>query len=151
MVDGNQKIQIPDDIFEDSAPLWEDFLIGKFISTSAPHVAKIHVIVNKIWSLGAKKLKIDVFEVNKTTVKFRIKKREIHDMIIWRGMWSIADVLMVSKWFPITEEMQPDVKSIMMWIIIKHVPHRMFTWKGVRFHSECCGRSKAFTSWYSDM
>lgn len=57
-LDGNPIAKIPDDILEDSAPLWDDFLIGRFISTTAPHVAKIHVIVNKIWTLGDKNLKI---------------------------------------------------------------------------------------------
>lgn len=60
-VDGNKTVLVPDDIFEDSAPLWEDLLIGNFLSTFAPHVAKIHVIVNKIWTLGEKNVKIDVF------------------------------------------------------------------------------------------
>lgn len=32
-------------------PLWKDFLVGRFLS-AAPHVAKIHVIVNKVWPLG---------------------------------------------------------------------------------------------------
>lgn len=44
--DGSQVIQIPDEIFSDALPLWEDFLVGKFLD-EAPHVAKVHVIVNK--------------------------------------------------------------------------------------------------------
>lgn len=86
VVDGNQTVQIPDDIFEDSAPLWEDFLIGKFLTTTAPHVAKIHVIVNKIWSLGDKTVNTDVFEVHEKTVKFRIKESAIREKILRRGM-----------------------------------------------------------------
>lgn len=41
------SVKVPEEVFKDSSPLWEDFLIGNFLATS-PHVAKIHVIVNKI-------------------------------------------------------------------------------------------------------
>ncbi|KAL0645871.1 hypothetical protein Bca4012_044162 [Brassica carinata] len=34
-------------------PLWKDFLVCRFLS-AAPHVAKIHVIVNKVWPWGLK-------------------------------------------------------------------------------------------------
>lgn len=143
VVNGNQVVQVPDEIFEDSAPLWEDFLIGKFLSTTAPHVAKIHVIVNKIWPLGDKSVRIDVFEVNDTTVKFRIKESQIRDRVLRRGMWNIADVpMVVSKWSPIIEEAQPDIKTIPMWIVIKNVPQKMFTWKGLGFISSAVGDPK---------
>lgn len=46
-----------------SVPLWDDFLQGKFLDT-APHVAKIHIFVNKIWPLGDKNDRIDVFAVS---------------------------------------------------------------------------------------
>lgn len=36
-------------------------------------MAKIHAIVNKIWPLGNHLIRIEVFEVDSTTVKFRIK------------------------------------------------------------------------------
>lgn len=84
LVDGNPTAQIPDDIFVDSAPLWEDFLIGKFTSSTAPHVAKIHVIMNKIWTHGDKTMKIDVFTVNETTVKFRIREKANRERILRR-------------------------------------------------------------------
>ncbi|KAL1223003.1 hypothetical protein V5N11_019498 [Cardamine amara subsp. amara] len=67
LVDGKATIAVPEEIFEDLVPLWEDFLVGRF-SSEAPHVAKIHVIVNKIWNLGDKSIKIDVFKVNETTI-----------------------------------------------------------------------------------
>lgn len=40
-------VDVPDEIFEDPVPLLEDFLVGRF-PTEVPHVAKIHIIVNKI-------------------------------------------------------------------------------------------------------
>lgn len=75
-------------MIENSIPPWEDFLIGKFIST-APHVATIHVIVNKIWPLGDKTIKVDVFVVDATTVKFWIKDSSVRARILRRGMWNI--------------------------------------------------------------
>lgn len=38
--------------------------------------------------------------------------------------------------------MQPDVKSIPMWITLKNVPHRMFTWKGLGFIASAVGDPK---------
>lgn len=55
---------------------------------TAPHVAKIHAIVNKIWSLGNHAIRIEVFEVDKTTVKFRIKDASTRARILRRGMWN---------------------------------------------------------------
>jgi len=69
-VEGQQRVVVPKGVFEGAKPLWEDFLLGKFLHTTAPHVGKIYMIVNKIWRLGDKSSMIDVFAVNETTVKF---------------------------------------------------------------------------------
>lgn len=63
---------ILDGVIQITVPLWDDLIEGKFMDT-APHVAKIHTIVNKIWPLGNQAIRIEVFGVDKTTVKFRIK------------------------------------------------------------------------------
>ena len=47
MKNGVGSIVVPEEITKDVAPLWDDFLIGKFLD-EAPHIAKIHAIVNKI-------------------------------------------------------------------------------------------------------
>lgn len=44
-IDGVPTIEIPNEVITESVPLWEDFLVGRFPET-APHIAKIHVIVN---------------------------------------------------------------------------------------------------------
>lgn len=69
MEDGNPTVQVPYEIFEDSNPLWEDLLIGIFPQI-ALHVTKVHVIVNKIWSLIDKTVKIDAYLVDAKTIKF---------------------------------------------------------------------------------
>lgn len=79
-------VEIPDDVLNDS-PLWDDLLIGQFI-TNAPHVAKIHVIVNKIWPLGDKSIKIDVFMVSDKLVKFKIKNPDVRSRVLRHGMWN---------------------------------------------------------------
>lgn len=72
MVDGSPMVEFSDDVLEGAAPLWEEILIERFLAT-AFHVAKVHVIVNKIWTLEDKNLKVDVFVVDQTTIKFRIR------------------------------------------------------------------------------
>jgi len=48
-VDGKERVVVPKEVFAGAKPLWEDFFVGRFLSTTAPHVGKIHMIVNKIW------------------------------------------------------------------------------------------------------
>lgn len=133
LIDGKAIVPVPVEVLEDAPPLWEDFLVGRFASV-APHVAKIHVIVNKIWNLGDRSIKIDVFEVNATTVKFRIRNASARNRALRRGMWNICQIpMMVSKWSPIAEDAQPEITSMPMWVTIKNVPHSMFSWKGLSF------------------
>ncbi|KAG7569624.1 Endonuclease/exonuclease/phosphatase superfamily [Arabidopsis thaliana x Arabidopsis arenosa] len=142
VIDGKPTVAVPDSILDDSVPLWEDFLIGRFTST-APHVAKIHVIVNKIWNLGDKNIKIDVYSVNDTTVKFRIRNVSARLRALRRGMWNICEQpMIVSKWTPIVEDAQPEIKTMPLWVIIKNVPHSMFTWQGLSFLASPVGEPK---------
>lgn len=46
VVDGEPTVDIPDELLN-SVPLWEDFLEGRFLDT-APHVSRVHILVNKI-------------------------------------------------------------------------------------------------------
>lgn len=130
-LEGRNVISVPDDVFVDSPPLWDEFLVGRFAST-VPHVAKVHVIVNKIWNLGDKSIRIDAYEVNDTSIKFRIRNLEARQRVLRRGMWNICEIpMIVAKWTPIAEDAQPEIKSMPMWVKMKHVPNSMFSWKGL--------------------
>lgn len=131
--DGIPTIEVPNEVIKGSVPLWEDFLVGRFPST-APHVAKIHVIVNKIWSLGDKSVKIDVYENSATSVKFRIRDISTRLRVLRRGMWNIAGLPMIlAKWSPFPEETQPQITSMPLWVTLKNVPHSMYSWEGLGF------------------
>ena len=58
--DGKHRVEIPGEILKDSTPLWGDFVVGKFLDL-APHVAKVHIVVNKIWRYGDTAAKVDAF------------------------------------------------------------------------------------------
>lgn len=45
--EGIHMVEIPDGIIENATPLWEDFVVGKFLDL-APHIAKVHMVLNKI-------------------------------------------------------------------------------------------------------
>lgn len=140
-VDGQQRVVVPKGVFEGAKPLWEDFLIGKFLNTTAPHVGNIHMIVNKIWRLGDKSSIIDVYAVNDTTVKFRVRKEAMRQRILNRGMWNIMGIpMLISKWTPFAEEAQPAMKSIPLWVVLKNVPPTMFTDKGLEYLSSAVGK-----------
>lgn len=65
---GQKSVEVPSEVSENASSLWEDFILGNFLDTT-PHVAKVHVILNKIWSFGDKSQKIDVIEVDSKTIK----------------------------------------------------------------------------------
>ena len=98
MKDGVGSVLVPEEITKDVVPLWDDFLIGKFLD-NAPHIAKVHAIVNKIWMMNDKAQKIEVFEVNSTTMKFRILNQANKSRILRRGMWNLVGVpVVMMKW-----------------------------------------------------
>lgn len=140
--EGREFIEVPDGVLENTVPLWDDLVEGKFMDT-APHVAKIHVIVNKIWPLGNQSIKIEVYEVDSATVKFRIKDANTRARILRRGMWNIANIpMIVSKWAPVEEEEEVVITTIPMWVTIKNVLRRMFSWKGLGFIASAVGKPK---------
>ncbi|XP_056863946.1 uncharacterized protein LOC130511120 [Raphanus sativus] len=133
MKDGVGSVRVPEEITKDVAPLWDDFLIGKFLD-NAPHIAKVHSIVNKIWTLNDKTQKIEVFEVNPTSMKLRVLNQADKNRILRRGMWNIAGVpVVMTKWSPIVEKEKPPTQSIPMWVHVKHFPLKMFSWQGLSF------------------
>ncbi|KAL0788127.1 hypothetical protein Bca101_004373 [Brassica carinata] len=139
MKDGVGTVDVPEEVMKDAAPLWEDFLIGKFLET-ATHIAKVHAIVNKIWAFSDKNQMIEVFEVNANTMKFRITNSEMRNRVLRRGMWNLAEVpVVMTKWTPFAEEKQVEIQSVPMWVHMKNVPMNMFSWKGLSFVSSPLG------------
>ena len=128
-IDGLPTARIPNSVFEDAHPLWEDFLVGRFLA-KAPFIGGIHALVNKIWTLGDKSVQIDVFVVDQKTVRFRIKDERTRLRVLRRGRWNLCGVpVVLTKWSPIAEAEQDEIKTIPLWVIIKNVPQRYFSWK----------------------
>lgn len=140
-VDGQEKVVVPKEVFLGAKPLWEDFLVGNILNSKAPHVGKIHMIVNKIWRLGDKSTLIDVLEVNESTVKFRVRNEAMRHRILNRRMWNIMGLpMIISKWTPYSEDVQPALKSIPLWVTLSNVPLTMFTDKGLEFLASVVGK-----------
>ncbi|KAL0876303.1 hypothetical protein Bca101_026008 [Brassica carinata] len=119
--DGKHKVEIPDEVLTDSTPLWEYFVVGKFLDL-APHVAKVHMVVNKIWSYGDSSTKVDVYEVNATTMRFRVSSSKAREKILKQGMWNIAEIpMVVMKWTPLTEEERQEETTIPMWVHLRKI------------------------------
>lgn len=133
MKDGIGSVTVPEEITKDAAPLWDDFLIGKFLD-KAPHIAKVHAIVNKIWNLNDKTQRVEVYEVNDTSMKFKILNQADRNRVLRRGMWNLAGIpVVLTKWSPIAEKEKAPVQSIPMWVHIKNVPLNMISWQGLSF------------------
>lgn len=116
-----------------------DYLIGKFLDT-APHIAKIHATVNKIWNQGDKKMLIDVHVVDETTMKFKVLNPGMRAQILKRGMWSIGNVpMVVTKWIPDEMKEKPEITTIPLWVQLKNVPMHIYSWHGLSFITSAAG------------
>ena len=130
---------IPEEILVDSTPLWEDFIVGKFLEI-APHISKVHMVVNKIWSYGDPKSKVEVYDVNATTMRFKVANKKVREKILNRGMWNIAGVpMVVNKWTPKTEEEKQEEEVIPMWVHLSKVPLHLFSWEALSFMTSTVG------------
>ena len=138
MKDGMGSITVPDEV-KDASPLWDEFLMGKFLD-KAPHIAKVHAIVNKIWTTGDKSQMVEVYIINSNTMKFRVSNMSTRKHILRRGMWNLAGIpVVMSKWSPFVEEDQPEEKSVPLWVHLKNVPMNMVSWKGLSLIASAVG------------
>ncbi|KAL0689488.1 hypothetical protein Bca4012_089166 [Brassica carinata] len=55
---GVASVDLPEELLSDSEPLWSAYIVGHFMG-DAPHIGKVHAIVNRIWSFPDKPAKID--------------------------------------------------------------------------------------------
>lgn len=93
-------VMVPSAIIEKANPLWDDFVIENFLEEE-PHIAKVHIIVNKIWAFGDKTQKLDVYEMDGKTMRITITSAKVREKVVRRGMWNIAGVpMVVTKWAP---------------------------------------------------
>lgn len=140
-IDGKKKVSIPKELLS-AKPLWDDFVIGKFPS-SAPHAAKIYRVVNGIWRLGDK-LKtsaVEVFVVDESTVKFKIKDAAVKKRALNKEMWTILGMPMtVRQWAPFEEEKQPALTSFPIWVHLRNVPPSLYTDPGFEFLAKGVGK-----------
>ncbi|KAL0650736.1 hypothetical protein Bca4012_093427 [Brassica carinata] len=138
-LEGGKAVEIPDEVIEQADLLWDDYLIGKFLDT-APHVARVHAIVNRIWNQGEMKQQIDVQVGDDTTMKSKVLNPVMRARIVQRGMWNIGNVpLVVMKWTLDDLKEKPEIKSIPMWVYLKNVPMNMYSWRGLSFIVSAAG------------
>lgn len=95
----------------------------------APHIGKVHAIVNKIWTGADKSQMIEVYEINSTTMKFRIFNSAMRTRILRRCMWNLAEVpVITTEWKPMVEEKEPE-QMVPLWVHLRNVPMNVFSWK----------------------
>ena len=138
VLEGKQSVNVPSEIVEKANPLWDDFVIARFLET-APHVAKVHMILNKIWMFGEKSMKIDVYEMDAVTMRIRVPSDAIRGKIIRRGVWNIAGIpMVVSKWSPVVDKSEGQLTPL--WVHLSNVPMSMYSWEGLSFISSAVGK-----------
>lgn len=98
------------------------------------------MVVNKIWSFGDSSSRVEVFDVNTTTMRFKIKNQKIREKVIKRGMLTIVGVpMIVKKWTTKTEEEKQEEEAIPMWVHLRKVPLQMFSWEVLSFMASMVG------------
>lgn len=56
-------------------------------------------------------------------------------------MWNIMNIpMLVTKWSPYVEEVQPAMNSIPLWVTLNNIPPSMFTDKGLEFLASAVGK-----------
>lgn len=139
VVNGVAKLTIPAEVVENSVPLWKNFVVGHFMG-DAPHVGSIHATVNRIWTVTERTSKIDVQFLTKSSVLFRIDNSRIHEHVLQRRYWHIANVpLVVSDWNPKSAQAPLDLSAMPLWVDLKGVPAELFSLSGLSFLSSTSG------------
>ncbi|XP_024004593.1 uncharacterized protein LOC112081901 [Eutrema salsugineum] len=144
-VNGVPTIKVPKEVVENSPPLWETLLVGKFLDT-APYIGKIHVLVNRIWPLSDKSVKIDVFVVDKTTVKFRIKDEVVRNRVLKRRMWNLCNVPSLFSKIGVLLRKKVQTRAAIYFhygLRSRMCPVPMFAWKGLSFLTSPIGAPKS--------
>ncbi|CDY39577.1 BnaCnng09460D [Brassica napus] len=88
---GVALVDLPDELLSDSKPLWSAYIVGHFMG-DAPHIGKVHAIVNRIWSFPDRPEKIDAQFISPHTV------------------------------FPKTASAQPDLTAVPLWVDLQGEP-----------------------------
>lgn len=134
------KVSIPDEVLNQSQPLWTNYVVGHFVEEDAPHIGKVHATVNRIWSTPIKSFKIDAQFLNPKTVLFRIDDSVMRSRVLRRHFWHIGDIpMIVQQWCPKTTNLKPDLTSIPIWVDFKDVPDHLFTESGLKFFGNIVG------------
>lgn len=72
--------------------------------------------------------KVEVFEVNATTMRFRVSNPKSREKILRRGMRNIVGVpMVVTKWTPRSEEERQEEEATPMWVHLHRVPLHMYS------------------------
>lgn len=130
-------MEVPSEVIEKANPLWDDFVIARFLET-APHIAKVHMIVNKIWAYGETNQKLDVYVMDDHTMRIRIPNGKIRKKVVGCGMWNVAGVpMIVSHWSP--KEDKSKAGLIPLWVHVTIIPMSMYSWEGLSFITNAAG------------
>lgn len=94
---------------------------------------------NEIWALSDKTQMI-VYEINSTTMKFRVSNPVTRNRIIKRARWKIAEIpVVMAMWSLLTEDIKQETHSIPLWVHLRNVLMDMFSWNGLSFVSSPVG------------
>ncbi|KAG5376133.1 hypothetical protein IGI04_040729 [Brassica rapa subsp. trilocularis] len=138
---GVASVDLPEELLSDSKPLWSAYIVGHFMG-DAPHIGKVHAIVNRIWSFPDRPAKIDAQFISPRTVLFRIDHPQLKERVLKRTFWHIADIpIVVREWSPKTASAQPDLTAVPLWVDLQGVPDHLFSHNGLTFFGDTIGHT----------
>ncbi|WZZ41234.1 hypothetical protein YC2023_037493 [Brassica napus] len=138
---GVASVGLPEELLSDSKPLWSAYIVGNFMG-NAPHIGKVHAIVNRIWSFPDKPAKIDAQFISPRTVLFCIDNPQLKERVLKRTFWHIDYIpIVVREWSPATASAQPDLTAVPLWVDRQGVPDHLFSQNGLTFFGDTIGRT----------
>ncbi|RID79609.1 hypothetical protein BRARA_A02334, partial [Brassica rapa] len=138
---GVASVDLPEELLSDYKPLWSAYIVGHFMG-DAPHIGKVHAIVNRIWSFPDRPATIDAQFISPRTVLFRIDHPQLKDRVLKPTFWHIADIpIVVREWSPKTASAQPDLTAVPLWVDLQGVPDHLLSHNGLTFFGDTIGHT----------
>ncbi|CAF2114505.1 unnamed protein product [Brassica oleracea var. botrytis] len=121
---GEACVKIPNSVIEKNRKSWDSFIIGQFYE-EAPARAKIHAIVNGMWSKHRRD--IAVSKMNGNAFLFRVPCPNARRCILSQCLWQVdGQTLFVAKWSPGLKPEKPSLATVPVWLDFTGVPLQFF-------------------------
>ncbi|KAF5191697.1 zinc ion binding / nucleic acid binding protein [Thalictrum thalictroides] len=129
-------LQIPEEVREEGARLWEDRVVGFFLDKKLPFNYVKTAVTNKWKTSGEFEMALD-----SDLFYFKFSNLEDKEKVIEEGSFHLAGKLFIIRpWSREVEESRGMIKSVPVWVKLSQVPKDMWSPKGFSFLASAIGK-----------